>query len=163
MKVCARCGAQLQDNAVFCPHCGNAMEAGTPAGMGYAGTYAGMPAAPYDHTAEFDPKDISENKVICMAVYLMSVVGIIIAMLASGSSPYAAFHVRQALKITVFNTLVSLFGLLLCLIPLVNIIVILALLIWQVILIVVRVNCFFNICSGKALEPPIIRGVGFLK
>lgn len=52
------------------------------------------PVDPYDHTAEFSQKDISDNKVIAMLVYLMGAVGIIIALLASSESPYVSFHVR---------------------------------------------------------------------
>lgn len=159
MKVCANCGAQLQDNAVFCPHCGASCNPAT----GQSGVYPGLLIMPYDHTAEFDPRDVSDNKVICMAVYLMGVMGTIIAMLASGTSPYVAFHVRQALKITVLNTLVGICSLALLIVPLVNIAVLVALLIWQVVVLVVRVICFANICSGKAVEPPIVRSVGFLK
>lgn len=159
MKICARCGAQLQDNASFCPHCGGSCSSE----MGQPGVYPGMVAMPYDHTAEFDPKDVSDNKVICMAVYLMGIMGTIIAMLASGTSPYVAFHVRQALKITILNTLVGICSLLLLIIPLVNLVVLFALLVWQIVVLVIRVICFSNICGGKALEPPIIRSVGFLK
>lgn len=159
MKVCAKCGAQLQDNAVFCPNCGVSCSPG----MGRAGVYPGMIVMPYDHTAEFDPKDVSDNKVICMAVYLMGIMGTVIAMLASGSSPYVAFHVRQALKITILNTLVSICSLPLLIIPLVNLVILFALLVWQIVVLVIRVICFSNICSGKAMEPPIVRGVGFLK
>ena len=33
----------------------------------------------------------------------------------------------------------------------------------NIILFVVRIICFFSICSGKAKEPPIIRSFGFLR
>ena len=64
---------------------------------------------PYDHTAEFDPKDISDNKVFAMICYLMGFIGIIVALLATNSSKYAMFHVRQALKIEVASILSILF------------------------------------------------------
>ena len=62
---------------------------------------------PYDHTAEFDPKDISDNKVICMLIYLTGAIGIFIALLASSTSQYVAFHVRQALKFLVVYSLMA--------------------------------------------------------
>lgn len=114
---------------------------------------------PYDHTAEFDTKDISDNKVISMLAYLMGAIGIVIALLAANSSPYAAFHVRQALKFTVVNILLGIAAAVLCwtfIVPIVAGIAALALL-------VVKIICFFQICKGKAVEPYIIRSLTFLK
>ena len=73
MKSCPKCGAQMEDQAVFCANCG----------ANYNNPYgAAAPVVPeWDHTAEFDPKDVSDNKVIAMLVYLLSVVGIVTAIL----------------------------------------------------------------------------------
>ena len=118
-----------------------------------------QPVDIYDHTAEFDAKDVSENKVIAMLVYLMGTVGIILALLASNTSRYAAFHVRQALKFTVIELLLGLVTLLLfwtILVPIAAAIMIFVL--W-----VVRIICFFQICGGKAKEPYIVRNFKFLR
>lgn len=155
MKICPKCGAQLDDSAAFCPSCG--MQFASPNAT-YAAPYA-APVMPYDHTAEFDAKDVSDNKVIAMLVYLLGVVGIIIALLLGDSSPYAAFHLRQALKFVVIETLSTLASILLCW----TIIVPLAASIFMIVLWVVKIICFFQICGGKALEPAIIRSFGFLK
>lgn len=165
MKTCPNCGAQLADDAAFCPNCGTAC---APA-AGYQGGQQppqqpqqqawAYQVNPYDHTGEYNARDISDNKVICMTVYLMGTVGIIIAMLASSSSPYVAFHVRQALKLTVVSTLTTLATLLLFW----TLIVPIAGGIFMVVLFVIRIICFFNICSGKAVEPPLVRSLGFLR
>ena len=69
MKYCPKCGAQMEDNAAFCPNCGNnAQPNGSP---NQAPVYAAPEPDPFDHTGEFDAQDISENKVLCMLVYLM--------------------------------------------------------------------------------------------
>ncbi len=158
MKICPNCGAQLDDGSVFCPNCGvqlgNAQNGFNQPPYNYA-----PQVDPYDHTAEFDAKDISENKVISMLVYLLGMVGVIIALLASGTSPYAAFHVRQALKITVVEILSAIVTVLLCW----TFIVPIAFLVLMVALFVVRFICFFQICSGKAKEPAIIRSLSFLR
>ncbi len=161
MKICPNCNATVEDNAVFCNNCGTQFVANpqqpnyqVPPQPNYAPAFD-----PYDHTAEFDAKDVSENKVISMLVYLMGAIGIVIALLASNTSPYAAFHVRQALKFTVVEILS-----LICT----------ALLFWTVIvpiaygvlmltLTIIKFICFFQICSGKAKEPAIIRSLGFLR
>ena len=146
MKTCPKCNKQLEDDVKFCPDCGSAFD--------------GASVTPdYDHTAEFDPKDISDNKVIAMLTYLMGAVGIIIALLAANTSKYAGFHVRQALKFTVVNTLLVLVSAILCwtiIVPIVAGII-------AVVLFVVKIIAFVQICGGKAIEPAIIRKLTFLK
>ncbi len=184
MKICPSCGSTMEDNVTFCTKCGakfeNAGSTGsaktsqnqeTSANTSYTappynsapnyqnGPVYTVPVDPYDHTAEFTEKDISENKVIAMLVYLLGTMGIIIALLGSQSSPYAAFHVRQALKFTVISVLMGIVTLLLFW----TIIVPIAAGIAYLVLFVVKIMCFFSICKGKAKEPYIIRSFGFLR
>lgn len=159
MKTCPNCNSQIDDNAAFCTNCGAQLAA--PAQPQYN---APQPAYapvydPYDHTAEFDPKDISDNKVFAMLGYLLGPVGIIIALLASHASPYTMFHVRQALKINVVSILI-----LICTAVLFwTIIVPIAAAVMACILAVIEIICFFQVCGGKAKEPAIIRSLGFLR
>ena len=151
MKICPNCGAQLDDGAMFCSGCGYNFAAGQP-------QYARPAAAydPFDHTAEFDPKDISENKVLAMAAYVLGFVGIIICLLAINNSKYVAFHVKQAIKLTICLTISAL----LCIIPILGW---LAYAVIAVICLVVDIIGFFNVCNGKAKELPIVCKLGFLK
>ena len=152
-----------------------------------------MQTAAWDHTAEFDPKDISENKVVAMLVYLLGWVGIIIALLAANTSPYAAFHVRQGLKFVVLNCLIGLAAaaVLVVLVPISMATMVggmqevleygaynpggmlagsgflafiyILLGLFALALGVIKVICFFSICKGNAKEPPIVRAFGFLR
>lgn len=151
MKICPKCGAQMEDRAMFCANCGT----------NYSNPYAtAAPVVPeWDHTAEFDPKDVSDNKVIAMLVYLLGVIGILIALIGSSNSPYASFHVRQSLKFVVIETLATLAAGILCW----TVIVPIAAGIFAVVLWVVKIICFVSICKGEAKEPVIIRSFGFLK
>lgn len=158
MKNCPHCGNQISENAAFCPYCGAQFGQPNPAG-GYPQQPAVVMVAPYDHTREFDPQDVSDNKVYGMVIYLMGVIGVIVGLLAAQSSPYVAFHVRQALKFTVVDTLIGLAALVLCW----TLIVPVAAAAAYVVLWVVRIICFVQICQGKAIEPAIIRSLGFLK
>lgn len=151
MKNCPRCNMTFEDNAAFCSNCG----------FSFTGQPAGVPvmADPYDHTSEYDPADISENKVIAMLPYLMGWVGIIIALLAVNNSRYVAFHVKQALKFTVVSTLAVICTVIFCW----TFVIPIALAIFELVLLVVKIICFFQVCGGKAKEPAIIKHFSFLK
>ncbi len=176
MKVCPSCNQQLDDSALFCDVCGTQFQTqnNEPTEQYNAPQYNQQqynqqynapqynytPAYdPYDHTAEFEAADISANKVIAMLVYLSGWIGILVALLAGGTSPYASFHVRQALKFEVINVLGALCALVLCW----TFIVPIAYGILAVALVIVKIICFFQICKGKAIEPVIIRSFGFLR
>ncbi len=184
---CTKCGTKFNNNsAENTSSTENAQNTGTAAGSGAAcnpnnGAYTNAAnnnytnqaynqtpnyqngpvyvADPYDHTAEFTAKDISDNKVIAMLVYLLGTMGIIIALLGAHSSPYAAFHVRQALKFTVIYVLMGIITVFLFW----TLIVPLAALLAILVLFVIKIICFFSICKGQAKEPPIIRSFGFLR
>ena len=165
MKICPNCNTQLDDSAAFCTNCGTQFASQaqpqpqfTPMGAAMPQTQY-IPYDPYDHTSEFDAKDISDNKVFAMLGYLLGTIGIVIALLASGSSKYAMFHVRQALKFTVVNILMLLCTALLFW----TFIVPIAYAVMAAILTVIKIICFFQVCSGKAKEPAIIRSLNFLK
>jgi len=180
MKYCPNCGSGIADEATFCPACGNSVGAANPApnaapnpgyNPGYPnGGYAPNPGYnpapaypaydPFDHTSEFDPKDISDNKVICMLIYLAGYIGIFVALLMASSSKYVAFHVRQALKFEVATLLLGIvggLGAVLIFIPT----VVAGIMI--VVLSVIKIICFFQICKGQAKEPAIIRSIKFMK
>lgn len=128
---------------------------------GYVGGYSqnNVYTDPYNHNGEFDKADISKNKVFAMLPYLMGWIGVIVALIASRESKYVGFHVRQALKLSVTKTLLGIIALVLCwtiIAPIVAGVMI-------VILWVVQIISFFSVCSGNAVEAPIVRGLGFLK
>ena len=157
MKNCPNCNTPCEDNVAFCQTCGAPLN-GQPA-PNYNNAYAAPQTPEYDHTAEFDAKDISDNKVIAMLIYLMGTIGVIIALLCSKKSPYVEFHLRQGLKFMVLQYLL---------------LIVTALLFWTFIvpfaavialgvLSVLEIICFFQVCGGKAVEPAIIRSLKFMK
>lgn len=148
---CTSCGTPWTPPAGPVPGQGGYQDQG-----GYA--YGAGYAMPYDHTSEFTAEDVRDNKVFCLIVYLIGIPGIIIAMLAANSSPFVGFHVRQALKITVVSTLTAIASVVLCW----TIIIPIAGVVFIGVLSIIRIICFFRICSGKAIEAPIVRSIGFL-
>ena len=146
MAFCPTCGAEVDDNAPACPNCGTAFS--TP--------QTNFAYDPNDHTGEYDPQDISDNKVFAMAAYLLSIFGVIVALLAAQKSPYAMFHARQSLKLSICEALCAV-------IMIVPILGWIAGIICLLILFVVRVILFFQVCKGQAKEAPIIGNFAFLK
>lgn len=186
MKICENCGAQLSDDAAFCTQCGKAMftQQYTPnqsdnsqynsQGSQQYNQYGQYNQEqrgqyqqqyyrpnPYDHTAEFDQEDIHKNKIYAMLVYLCGLLGIIVALLASGreESKYISFHIRQGIKLIIVEAILA---------------VITIILSWTVVFLVAGIICiciclvldiiaFIWVCMGKAKEVPIIRAFPFLK
>lgn len=112
----------------------------------------------FDHTSEFDAKDIADNKLYAMLVYLLSVVGVVIALLVKKDSPFLEFHIKQGLKLVIVETIVSLATGLLCwtcIAPVVGSVILIA-------LTVVQIVCIIDVCNGKAKDAPIIRSIKFL-
>ena len=157
MKNCVSCGAQLNDDQAFCTACGAQQPAAAPAG-GQIPVYAPPAPAydPTDHTAEFDAQDISDNKPFAMLVYLVGIIGVIIALLASKDSAYLKFHIRQEIKLDVCMVLAAFF----CIIPFLG---------WaafgicSAIITVLKIIAFFQVCGNKSKEPAIIKNLKFLK
>ena len=197
MAVCPKCHTELPDGCVFCVVCGTRLHGGPgPQNKGQRARVhyddADYHSGSYDHTEAFEPRDISENKVICMFMYLGGLIGLLWAYL-SQQSAYVRFHLRQNMKLQVFNIVafivccaltmvVGFIGLIGGALSLdsyyYNPNMLLAsaggagvfmMLIWVaygclwITLYVVRVICFFHICSGKAIEAPIVRAFGFLR
>lgn len=183
MKMCPNCRSQVNDEAVYCPVCGT--------GIGVAPQYIHQSAPktetqfqpvqsnqnpvyvppvpyvdPYDHTADFDVKDISENKVLAMLCYLLGPLGILMAQLAAGKSQYAAFHINQAMKLTVAEVL-GLLALTLgaCLLWEIRLRVLMLFMVAVGLLglIALHLICFFLVSKGKAKEVYIVRNLKFLK
>lgn len=167
MKICPNCNAQLNDDAMFCVNCGAQMGANpNPQQNPQQNVYTQqMPAAPVvsntDHTAEFSPEDVSDNKLFAALVYALSIVGVIIALIANlnNKSAYLKFHIKQSLKIFITDLIVGFCTLVLCWTCIVPV----AGAICAVIILVVNVICFIQTLRNKSVEPPIISGLGFLK
>ncbi|MBR4671470.1 MAG: zinc-ribbon domain-containing protein [Butyrivibrio sp.] len=179
MKTCPNCGTQMADEAKFCESCGVSLEqnnagaqAAQPVDNNQGAPMNGpapvpmQPVAPQyngyqqyydpkDHTAEFDPRDIADNKFFATCAYLFGIFGIIIALIVNNSS-FARFHAKQAVKYEICALVV--------LIPM-----IIPFLGWFIsgccflALFVVKIIAIVNVLKGKAVELPIISEIGFLK
>lgn len=159
MKLCPICHSQNGDESYYCTMCGNRLPDETQSVPYQAPVYRQPAYNPYDHTAKFDVQDIAQNKIYALVMYLTSVLGIFIALLAAKESAFVQFHLRQNLKLLIVEVLLILCAGLLAITVIVPIVALVCLVIVEVI----RVIAFFQVCNGKAKEPAIIRSLGFLK
>ena len=182
--ICPKCGSEMPDDSAFCTRCGaslhtgtqeNQNSQGTPYGYGNPqgnnGAYYGNPQMnngmpygqpyvdPKDHSAEFDGKDIADHKLFAMLPYLLGILGTIVALLVAKDSPYVGFHVREGIRILVSEVLLGLITVVFCW----TVVVPIAAAVCFIILLVVRIISFVNVCNGKAKEAAIVSNFGFLK
>lgn len=169
MSVCPNCHNALTEDAIFCPVCGTSIsslhafpEPYPPQQNAHKHTVS-MPTAkkddPCDHTKIYYPGDVKDNKVFCMAAYLLDVVGIVLALLAAPNSEYTRFHVKQAVKYCVMEALILLAVGMLWWTVLVPVFAGIAMLGIQVL----KFISFLQVCEGKAVEPYLLRYLKFLK
>ncbi len=115
MAFCVKCGANMDEGVKFCPSCGAAVAAAAQPEQ----PKQPEPAAPQvqptqtaqtdfsaqlqnlnntaDTTAEFDPADIGQNKLMAILSYLSWLV--VIPLLAAKASKFARFHTNQGLTL----------------------------------------------------------------
>lgn len=181
MKNCPNCQAQYDDTMKFCLQCGTELvdapaeepapapeaqpqyqqPAYDPAYAQYAQPQYAAPAPapdPADHTAEFDAEDIEKNKLYAISVYLLGVIGIIIALLAVKDSGFVRFHVRNVLKFWIVEILLTVVSAILCW----TVIVPIAAAVCLCIVLVLEIIAFVQACKGKAKDPAIIKSIKFL-
>ena len=111
---------------------------------------------PSDHTQDFDPKDIEDNRLFAVLPYLFSLFTGILAGVYVKDSEYVKFHIKNVIKLNV----AILISILFCVIPFIG---------WIIgciclcVLAVVKIIGIVWVFQGKAKDLPIISSIGFLK
>lgn len=163
MKYCPNCHTEMEDHNQYCPVCGSAANAYVPPNDAYHEpveiVVPEILPDPYDHTAEFSQEDIRQHRLLCMLMYLLDVIGIIIALLAAKESEYTAFHMKHAMRFTILEALVGIAVALLSWTVIVPVLGAVAL----VALVVLKLISFAQVCKDQAKDPMLIRNLEFLK
>lgn len=102
MANCKNCGNNLPDGATFCSNCGTPVE-NTAAQAQTEQTQNGTKQNAFfdstDYTAEFNPADINQNKVMAVLAYFGILV--LIPIFAAKDSKFAKFHSSQGLNLAI--------------------------------------------------------------
>ena len=148
MALCKKCGAEVPEGANVCPACGEPASVSAQA-QNIAQDFTNTA----DFTAECDPSDIEQNKVMGVLAYI----GILflIPLLAAPNSKFARFHANQGLVLFLANIALGVvFGIL------INSILGLAL---SAICLVFMILGIVNAATGKAKELPLIGKIHIIK
>lgn len=163
MKNCPKCNAQMEDNEMFCKNCGTSYAQPQQPQQPQAPQPQNvvMPVDPTDHTSEFSAKEVSDNKLFALLIYVFDLVGVVIALLASinNKSDYLKFHIKQGLKFTITEVVIAVISAVLCWTCIVPV----AAGVCYIILLIAKIICFCKTASNKSCEPIIISSLGFLK
>ena len=169
MAFCGNCGTKIEDNAKFCPGCGQAVEA--PATEQIKTEATEQPKAEQaqgqqndfsakvanlnntkDTTDQFDKDDIEKNKAMGLLAYIL----FFIPLLAAKDSPFARYHANQGLVLFLCGLISSV----LWIIPILGWIIAPIL---SIVITVLAVIGIINALNGKAKELPIIGKFKILK
>ena len=169
MAFCGNCGTKIDDNAKFCPGCGQAVEA--PATEQIKTEATEQPKAEQaqgqqtdlsakmanlnntkDTTDQFDKDDIEKNKAMGLLAYIL----FFIPLLAAKDSPFARYHANQGLVLFICGLISSLVWI----IPILGWIIAPIL---SIVITVLAVIGIINALNGKAKELPIIGKFKILK
>lgn len=105
MSFCTQCGTEIKGEAAFCSNCGapvngapNDKAEHTAPGAGFSDAINKITDTA-DNTAEFDPADISANKVFAVLAYIGILV--LIPLIGAPNSKFARFHANQGLVLLI--------------------------------------------------------------
>lgn len=161
MATCKKCGADIDENAKQCPVCGAPVEKD----QGNSNSKQNAAEAAFtefnntaDTTAEFDSKDITDNKVMAVLAYI----GILflIPLLAAPNSRFARFHTNQGLVLFLAEVVLGAAGGVLGLIPFVGWIISSAI---GIVCLAFMIIGIVNAANGKAKELPLIGSFKLIK
>lgn len=124
-----------------------------------------------DTTAEFDPNDIQQNKVMAILAYI-GICGIplfLIPLLAAKNSKFAKFHANQGLVLWIANIAIGIiFGIIRFVVGLLGVKLLSTLVsllsgLVSILLLALMILGIVNAATGKAKELPIIGKIKLLK
>lgn len=187
MAFCGKCGTQILEGGKFCPACGASAEAAPAAApvapaatpqqsaqqSNFTAKVAGLNNTA-DSTAQFDAKDVTDNKFMAVLAYL----GLLwlIPFFAKKDSKFAQYHCKQAFTLLLAEVAYSILSIILCAVIKTPHYIYgiyygsytpgwLSVILWliSVPLFILAIIGIINAAGGKAKELPIIGKFKFMK
>ena len=150
MAFCSKCGTEIEEGVKFCPKCGAAVGGEAPKQeekkTDFSEKVAALNNTP-DTTADFDEKDIADNKVYAILSYIWIL--FLVPLLAAKESKFARFHANQGLVLFIASIICGI-------IPIVGWIL-------GIVVLVLEIIGIVNAAQGKAKEVPIVGKIKLLK
>lgn len=160
MADCEKCGKTLEEGVETCPDCKEEVtenvetkEQETAKTEDIADKIANLNETP-DITAEMDPKDIEDNKIMAVLAYIGLL--FLVPLFAAKESKFARFHTNQGLVLY----LLGIAGVVVNIIPILGQIASFVVVIAQIVFMILGI---INAAQGKAKELPIIGKIKLLK
>jgi uncharacterized membrane protein len=176
MKICKKCGTQVNDTTKFCPKCGAPIEAQqqqqqqqqqrpqNPNNNNYSERIQNLNNT-NDYSSQYDRNDIETNKVLALFSYFGFL--FLIPLLGAPNSKYARFHASQGLNLFIAEIAITIASVILSAvigwIPIVGLVKEIAFYLIDILLFVLAVIGIVNAVGGKAKELPLIGGLRILK
>ncbi len=135
MVICNKCGAEIEEDAKFCPKCG-------------APAQVPVYNDPGDKTGQFNAEDIERSKYLSALCYI-GYIFIVIGLLVEPDSKFLRYHANQSIVLTVFGVICGL----VCIVPILG---------WivggigSIAVIVFTILGIVRAVKGKAIDLPII-------
>lgn len=167
MAFCNNCGNQVNDGTLNCPNCGAPIgdyaKQAAPNNGGQSGDFMNS-VANFNNTADttnqYNPQDISNNKVMAILSYIGILV--LVPIFAAKESPYARYHANQGLTLLLVDIIWSVVsGILSAILPYFIARTISGL--GSLLILILLIIGIVNAAQGKAKELPIIGKIQLLK
>lgn len=156
MAFCNKCGTQLEDDAKFCPGCGESTGANEFKVEDVVSNIKALNDTA-DTTAQYDKSDIDKNKIMAALSYVFIL--FLVPLFACPQSKFAKFHANQGIVNFCVDLVLALAISLCSFIPVVG---------WIVGVVgglaglALMVLGIYNAVMGKAKELPIVGGIKIL-
>lgn len=167
MAFCNKCGRQLIGNEQFCAGCGAPVQntaQQTNSTQDFVDSVKNLNNTA-DYTAEYDPMDVEQNKIMAVLAYLGLLV--LVPILAAPNSRFAKFHANQGLLLTIasfaFGMVTGIITAIFMWIPVLGAIVIAAVSLLSLVFLAASIIGIVNAVQGRAKELPIIGKFRILK
>ena len=161
MAFCTKCGAQLDEDVKFCPHCGELRE--NISDCNESAEKMDFATEAVYTVEDLERKDVEKNKLMASLAYIGILV--LIPIVCAQKSAFARYHANQGLILWIcsvaFSTVTGVIGTILELFGLAAIAIALNLI--YLVFIVLAIMGIVNACNGAKKELPLIGKYKILK